>query len=88
MVSITTYLSLVIGELAPKPISLYNPEQVASLIAPPMAFLSKITSPSVKLPGLSITVVLKVPGIGNKEESSVSEVEVRILINQGRGMNL
>jgi putative hemolysin len=44
-----TYLSLVVGELAPKHIALSNAERVASLIAAPMHVVSKITSPAVRL---------------------------------------
>lgn len=84
VVAITTYLSLVIGELAPKQIGLNNPERVASVIARPMTILSKLTSPIVKLLSISTTFVLKVLGIGSKEESTVTEEEVRILISQGR----
>jgi putative hemolysin len=84
VVLVTTYLSLVIGELSPKQIALNNPERVASLIAPPMSFLSRITAPVVKLLSISTTVVLKVLRIGSQEESTVTEEEVRILISQGR----
>jgi putative hemolysin len=84
VVAITTYLSLVIGELAPKQIGLNNPEKVASMIARPMTFLSRLTSPVVKLLSISTTAVLKVLGIGSQEESTVTEEEVRILIGQGR----
>jgi putative hemolysin len=84
VVLITTYLSLVIGELAPKQIALNNPERISSLIAPPMSVLSKLTSPLVKLLSVSTTVVLKLLRIGNQEESTVTEEEVRILISQGR----
>jgi putative hemolysin len=40
IVLIITYLSLVIGELAPKRIALNSPERIASLVARPMYFLA------------------------------------------------
>ena len=40
VVLITTYLSLIIGELVPKRLALHSPERIASAIARPMKLLS------------------------------------------------
>jgi putative hemolysin len=83
VVVITTYLSLVIGELAPKQIGLTHSERLAALIAQPMAFFSRITSPLVKLLSLSTTAILRLIGLGTPDDATVTEEEVRILIGQG-----
>ncbi len=49
VVTLITYLSLIIGELVPKQIALRNPEKVACLVAPAMTILSRIASPLVSL---------------------------------------
>ncbi len=49
VVSIITYLSVIIGELVPKRLALNNPERIASILAGPMNWLSKIASPLVNL---------------------------------------
>src|ERR671919_881168 len=43
-----SYLSLVLGELVPKSMALRYSEQIAGLVAPPIDFLSRITSFLVK----------------------------------------
>ena len=45
VVSVITYLSLVIGELVPKRIALNNPEAIACAVAQPMRWLSRTGAP-------------------------------------------
>ena len=77
------YLSLVLGELAPKRIALGNPERIASLVARPMRLLSKIAAPVVRLLSLSTDVVIRLAGAKESKEPPVTEQEIRILIRQG-----
>src|SRR5262249_32606585 len=49
VVTIITYLSLLIGELIPKRVALSHPERVASLVARPMKLLARLASPLVAL---------------------------------------
>ncbi|MEX2089209.1 MAG: CNNM domain-containing protein, partial [Bacteroidota bacterium] len=49
VVIVITYLSLILGELVPKRIALNNPERIATFIARPMRFLSRVASPVVWL---------------------------------------
>lgn len=78
-----TYLSLVIGELAPKHLALSNPERVASAVASPMRALSVVVSPFVHLLSLSTGVVLRALGVRPSSEPSVTEEEIKIMIEQG-----
>jgi putative hemolysin len=78
-----TYLSLVLGELAPKRLALNSPETIASVIAAPMHVLSAITAPFVKLLSVSTDLVLKfLPGKAI-DDRAVLEHEVRGMIRQG-----
>src|SRR5688572_24301856 len=45
VIAITTYASLVIGELVPKQFALRNPEGIAVRVALPMRILSRVTAP-------------------------------------------
>ncbi|MDD2923433.1 MAG: hemolysin family protein [Anaerolineales bacterium] len=78
-----TYLSLVLGELVPKRLAMRDPENVSSIIAPPMLFFSKIFSPLVRLLSFSTETVLRLMGVKPMEEQPVTEEEIQLLIDQG-----
>ena len=83
VVAAVTYISLVIGELAPKQIALHNPERVAALVARPMKALSRAAAPLVKFLSLSTAGVLRILGVKPSPEPAVTEEEVKLLIDQG-----
>ena len=49
VIVVTTFASLIIGELVPKQFALRSPEPIAAFIARPMGWLSKATAPLVWL---------------------------------------
>ena len=57
-----TYLTMVIGELVPKQLALREPELVASVVARPLAALSRVTMPVVWLLNGSSALVLMLLG--------------------------
>ncbi len=83
VVLVTTYLSLVLGELVPKRLALNNAEGIASLIARPMQLLSLLATPAVRILASSTDAVLGVMGARTSREPPVSEEEIGILIEQG-----
>jgi putative hemolysin len=83
VVTIITYLSLVVGELVPKRIALNNPEKIACNVAAPMESLAKLTAPVVSLLGFSTDGLLKLMGFRASEESPVTEEEILASIEQG-----
>lgn len=83
IVGLTTYLSLVIGELVPKRIALSSPEAVARLIAGPMTLLSKLATPVVWLLSTSTSVVVRFLPIKPDDSPDVTEMEVLSMIRQG-----
>jgi putative hemolysin len=83
IVLLITYLSLVLGELAPKQIALNNSERIAAMIAPLMQFLSRLTAPVVTLLTLSTNFVLRLMGVRPSTEPSITEEEIGILMGQG-----
>ena len=83
VVTITTYVSLVLGELAPKRLALNDPERIARAVAGPMAVLTRLTSPLVWLLARSSEGLLQAMGVKPSDEPLVTEEEVRVLIEQG-----
>ena len=82
-VTILTYFSVIIGELLPKRLALNNPERIASALARPMNGLSALFSPLVNFLNFSSDTLMAALGVRKTKESSVSEEEVRVLIDEG-----
>jgi putative hemolysin len=78
-----TYLSLVVGELVPKRLALNAPERIASRIAKPMRFLSRLTSPAVHALSASSSLLLRLLRARPTEEPPITEEEVKIMIDVG-----
>ncbi|PKQ02175.1 MAG: hypothetical protein CVT73_19635 [Alphaproteobacteria bacterium HGW-Alphaproteobacteria-12] len=83
VVVIITYLSLILGELAPKRIALSNPEGIASAIARPMSRLSRFLGPAVTFLSWSTEAVIRVYGIAGREVPKVTEDEIKHLVEEG-----
>lgn len=83
VVSIITYLSLVVGELVPKRLALSSPEKIATLIARPINMVSTITSPLISLLSISTDWVLNTIGIKDSSATLISDEEIRILLREG-----
>ena len=83
IVSLTTYLSLVIGELVPKRLAYNSPESIAIMMAIPMKYFATITKPFVALLSMSTTMLLQVLGVKHKEEAPVTESEINKMLVQG-----
>lgn len=78
-----TYLSLVVGELAPKRIALAAPERMACLVAAPMTLLARLVSPFVWLLKRSSEALLRLLPIRAAKQEGVSEEEIRALLVEG-----
>ncbi|RHW34066.1 HlyC/CorC family transporter [Lysinibacillus yapensis] len=83
VVGLSTYLSLIIGELVPKRIGMGDPEKVACAVAKPMFYFSKIGRPIISFLSISTEFVLKIMGIKPTKEPDVTEEEISQLIAQG-----
>jgi len=83
VVLVITYLSLIVGELAPKRVALQNPERIAMMMAKPMGRLAVLTSPLVTFLSWSTDLLLRILGIEATSEPSVTEEEIKVMIEQG-----
>ncbi len=82
-VTIITYFSVVLGELVPKRLALQNPEGIACSIAKPMRGLALIFSPIVWLLSVSSRLLLKLLRLDRSKESTVTNEEIRIMMEMG-----
>jgi putative hemolysin len=78
-----TILTIWLGELVPKRLALYRPEQIARTVARPMIIVSKIFSPLVKLMGIATDLALRVLGTKPSSDPPITEEELQVLIDQG-----
>ncbi|MEW6092965.1 MAG: hemolysin family protein, partial [Chloroflexota bacterium] len=83
VVVVVSYLSIVFGELVPKRLALQSADNVASVIAGPMAFVSSLFTPLVWLLGKSTDLILRVFGIKHAAEIPVTEEELLVQLDQG-----
>ncbi|WP_276956075.1 hemolysin family protein [Methanobrevibacter woesei] len=84
VVIITTYLSLVVGELVPKRVALNNPENIAVKVAKWMKLLSKASGPFVVILSKSTNGLLRLMGISHEENNAITEEEIELMIEEGR----
>ncbi len=75
------FVSLVVGELAPKRIALQRPERWARRAARPLAWISTLTRPAVWLLSRSTDLLVRLAGADpNRQREAVTQEEVRDLI--------
>ena len=79
-----TYLTLIIGELVPKRLGMSRAESISMLLSRPMTLLSNLAAPFVWLLSKSTTVVLRLLGLAGRNESKVTEEEIRAMVREGR----
>ena len=81
VISIITYLSVVVGELVPKQYALRNAEEgIACLTAPLMKVLSQVCAPAVWLLEASTKAIFRLLGQNTTSESLVTEQEIKTLV--------
>lgn len=77
-----TFVTLVVGELAPKRIALQRPEGWGLLAARPLALLSKVTAPLVWVLSTTTDLVVRLVGIDpGQAREEVSEEELRDMVS-------
>lgn len=81
---ITSYFSLVLGELAPKRIAMQVPEKVSFKVVGILLFIAKIAKPFVKVLSVSTNGVVRLFGFDpNADEEKVTEEEIRMMVDVG-----
>jgi putative hemolysin len=83
VVLILTFLSLVIGELAPKRLALLHPDAIASHVAPMIQTVARLTHPVVTLLQVTTDTLLHALGVRPYAQSLVTDEEISALIAAG-----
>ena len=76
-------LILIFGEMVPKKLALANPEKIASAMVPVLNALAYIASPIVSALNSVTDFVVWCTGIKLSAEPSVTEEEIKVLIDEG-----
>lgn len=78
-IAVTTYLSLVVGELVPKQVALRAAIPIALVMARPMALLARVAAPFVWLLDKSSNVLLRALRIRSKGDHHVTAEEIQMI---------
>lgn len=79
VIALTTYASLVIGELVPKQFALRNAVPIAVLMSLPMAWLARFAAPVVWVLDRSSSLLLRLLGVRHAGEDSVTAEELQMI---------
>ena len=80
VIALTTYFSLIAGELVPKQFALRAPERIAIIVAPMMYGLSRIAAPLVWLLNTSSGLVFRLLGLSRESEDRVTAEELHLIV--------
>ena len=82
VILLVTFLSLVLGELAPKSIALRNPEGLAARVAPFFSGLSVVAKPIVWVLDMTTRGLLALLGMRGEAPEVITEEDVKAIVRQ------
>jgi len=82
VIGLTTYASLIIGELVPKQFALRAPETVASLVAIPMQWMARFTKPLVWLLDSSSALIFHLLRLDRENDDQVTAEELHLIVQE------
>lgn len=80
VIGLTTFASLIVGELVPKQFALRAPEPIAILMARPMFWLAKATAPLVWLMDRCSALIFHALGLNRESEAHVTAEELHLIV--------
>lgn len=84
VIILTTFASVVIGELVPKQFALRSPEPIAAIVARPMLWLSMLTRPIVWLLDRTSALIFKMLGLNRESENTVTAEELHLVVAEAQ----
>jgi putative hemolysin len=84
VIVLTTYISLVIGEIVPKQIALRSPEPIAVAMARPMRWLSVGTAPFVWVLERSSALIFRLLGLDRESKNHVTAEELHLVVAEAQ----
>jgi putative hemolysin len=79
VIAVTTFLSLVVGELVPKQLALRAAEPIAIVAAAPMQLMARVTAPFVWTLDSSSSLLLRLFGVNRTSEQDVTAEELHMI---------
>ncbi len=80
VIGLTTFASLIVGELVPKQFALRAPEPIAVAMAMPMVILSRVTAPLVWLLDRTSALIFRILGMNRESENHVTAEELHLIV--------
>ncbi|MFL6849591.1 MAG: hemolysin family protein [Sphingomicrobium sp.] len=84
VIVLTTYVSLVIGEIVPKQIALRSPEPIAVVMSRPLRWLSVVTAPFVWVLQRSSALIFKLLGLARESKNQVTAEELHLVVAEAQ----
>ena len=84
VILLTTYASLVIGELVPKQFALRSPERIAAAVARPMTWMATLTSPLVWALDLTSAAIFRALGMNRESKNVVTAEELHLVVAEAK----
>jgi putative hemolysin len=84
VIVVTTFVSLVIGELVPKQFALRNAEGIAVVMSRPMLWLSKATAPFVWLLDQTSALIFRLLGLTRETKNVVTAEELHLVVAEAQ----
>ncbi|GAA0487624.1 hemolysin family protein [Parasphingorhabdus litoris] len=79
VIGLTTYATLVIGELVPKQFALRSAERIAVIMAPPMDLLARVTAPLVWVLDSTSALIFRILGLKRDQANHVTADELQMV---------
>jgi putative hemolysin len=84
VIVLTTYVTLVIGEIVPKQIALRSPEPIAVIVSRPMRWLAIGTAPFVWLLNGTSALIFKALGLDRESKNQVTAEELHLVVAEAQ----
>ena len=84
VIVLTTFASVVIGEIVPKQFALRSPEPIAVIVARPMRWLSTATGPIVWLLDQTSKLIFRLIGLNRESENTVTAEELHLVVAEAQ----
>ena len=84
VIVLTTFASVVVGEIVPKQFALRSPEPIAAIVSRPMRWLSAITAPIVWLLDGTSALIFKMLGLKRESDSTVTAEELHLVVAEAK----
>ena len=84
VIVLTTFASVVVGEIVPKQFALRSPEPIAAIVSRPMRWLSAATAPIVWLLDGTSALIFKLLGLKRESDSTVTAEELHLVVAEAK----